>query len=99
VSVMQWLWKHYPANGLYNLGTGQARTFLDLATNTFRALDLAPNISFIDTPADIRDTYQYFTEADMSKLHEAGYKQPFHSLEAGISDYVRQYLREEKIWG
>jgi ADP-L-glycero-D-manno-heptose 6-epimerase len=99
VSVMIWLWQNYPANGLYNLGTGQARTFLDLAANTFRALDLEPRISFIDTPVDIRDTYQYFTEADMSKLREAGYDQPFYSLEDGIEDYVRQYLAEEKIWG
>ena len=55
-------------------------------------------ISFIDTPADIRDTYQYFTEADMSKLKNAGYKKKFHTLEKGIEDYVKNYLLEEKIW-
>jgi len=85
-------------SGLYNVGTGQARTFLDLATNTFHAMGLAPNISFIDTPADIRNTYQYFTEADMSKLRSIGYQRPFYSLEAGIDDYVKQYLLEENIW-
>lgn len=85
-------------SGLYNVGTGKARTFLDLATNTFRAMDLEPNISFIDTPADIRDTYQYFTEAEMHKLRSIGYDKPFYSLEEGIDDYVRNYLREEKTW-
>ncbi|MEM1214092.1 MAG: ADP-glyceromanno-heptose 6-epimerase [Bacteroidota bacterium] len=98
VNVLYWLWQNQPANGLYNLGTGQARTFYDLAANTFRALDLAPEISFIDTPADIRDTYQYFTEANMSKLRQAGYDQPFASLEAGIRDYVQEYLVGNTIW-
>jgi ADP-L-glycero-D-manno-heptose 6-epimerase len=98
VDVIYWLWKNKPANGLYNLGTGKARTFYDLATNTFQAMDLKPNIRFIDTPEDIRDTYQYFTEADMSKLRAAGYEKPFYSLEEGIRDYVKKYLKEEKIW-
>jgi len=87
-----------PENGLYNLGTGTARTFLDLATNTFKAMGLKPNISFIDTPADIRDTYQYFTEANMEKLKKAGYKNDFYSLEKGIKDYVENYLKEKKVW-
>jgi len=65
IAVLYWLWQNSPKNGLYNLGTGQARTFYDLAANTFRALEKSPNISFIDTPEDIRDTYQYFTEANM----------------------------------
>lgn len=98
VNVCHWLWQNRPANGLYNLGTGKARTFLDLATNTFRAMNLEPNISFVDTPEDIRDTYQYFTEANMSKLRAAGYDMPFHSLEAGIEDYVKSYLVKEEIW-
>lgn len=85
-------------SGLYNVGTGQARTFLDLATNTFHAMQLAPNISFIDTPEDIRDTYQYFTEASMEKLRRAGYDRPFYSLEAGIEDYVVNYLLEERTF-
>jgi len=78
--------------GIYNLGTGKARTFLDLAKATFDALDLTPKISFIDTPKDIRDNYQYFTEADMNKLKSIGYAKPFTSLENGISDYVKNYL-------
>jgi ADP-L-glycero-D-manno-heptose 6-epimerase len=85
-------------SGLYNLGTGKARSFWDLAGNTFKAMDLEPNISFIDTPADIRDTYQYFTEANMEKLKDAGYQKDFYSLEEGIEDYVRKYLIEEKIY-
>lgn len=98
VKVCYWLYQNRPASGLYNLGTGEARSFWDLATLTFQALDLEPNISFIDTPADIRDTYQYFTQADMSKLREAGYADNFYSLEEGIFDYIREYLAEEKIW-
>ncbi len=98
VDVIYWLWKNMPASGLYNLGTGKARTFYDLAASTFQAMDLEPNIRFIDTPEDIRDTYQYFTEADMSKLRAAGYEKPFYSLEEGIRDYVKKYLKEEKIW-
>lgn len=79
--------------GLYNLGTGKARSFYDLTVGTFRALALEPNIEFIDMPEDIRDKYQYFTEADMRKLQQAGYTAPFTSLETGISNYVQQYLR------
>lgn len=98
LDICYWLFQHHPASGLYNVGTGQARPFLHLAEHTFRAMGLEPNISFIDTPEDIRETYQYFTEADMSKLLAAGYPGKFHSLEAGIEDYVRQYLMEERIW-
>jgi len=92
VDVITYLMKTKPPSGLYNLGTGKARTFNDLAGATFRALDLEPNIEFIDTPADIRDKYQYFTEANMSKLRTAGYDKPFTSLEDGVEDYVRNYL-------
>ena len=98
VDVLLYFLEKKPANAIYNLGTGQARTFLDLATHTFQALGLEPNISFVDTPPDIRDTYQYFTEADMHKVRAAGYEAPFYTLEAGIQDYVRRYLREEIIW-
>lgn len=85
-------------SGLYNVGTGEARTFLDLATNTFKAMGLESQITFIDTPEDIRDTYQYFTEANMSKLRAAGYQQPFYSLEEGIREYVQNYLLEDRIY-
>lgn len=78
--------------GLYNLGTGRAQTFLALATATFKGLGLAPQIQFIDMPEDIRDTYQYFTQANMHKLRAAGYTEPFKSLEEGAEDYVRNYL-------
>ena len=92
VSVISFLLEKKPTSGIYNLGTGKARTFLDLAKNTFLAMGLEPKISFIDTPQDIRDTYQYFTEANMQKLKNAGYEKPFFSLEDGIEDYVRNYL-------
>jgi ADP-L-glycero-D-manno-heptose 6-epimerase len=98
VNVLYWLWQHRPASAIYNLGTGKARTFLDLVNYTFEAMDLPPNISFIDTPEDIRDTYQYFTEASMHKLQAAGYTTPFYTLKAGIENYVQQYLLEEYIW-
>jgi ADP-L-glycero-D-manno-heptose 6-epimerase len=96
--VLLWCFENKPADAIYNLGSGKARTFLDLASGTFRALGLEPNISFVDTPADIRDTYQYFTEADMSKLRTAGYREPFYGLEEGIEDYVQRYLKDAVIW-
>lgn len=94
VKVCEWLMDNKPKNGLYNLGTGKARTFYDLVSNTFSALGVKENISFIDTPKDIRDTYQYFTEADMFKLRKAGYKNKMHTLEEGIKDYVQEYLKK-----
>jgi ADP-L-glycero-D-manno-heptose 6-epimerase len=80
-------------NGLYNLGTGKARSFTDLVKATFAGLDREPVIHFIDMPEDIRDKYQYFTEANMQKLHKAGYVEKFYALEEGVDDYVRNYLR------
>lgn len=91
-SVCLFLMKEKPTSSIYNLGSGKARTFLDLAVATFTALNKSPNISFIDTPEDIRDKYQYFTEANMSKLIAAGYSSPFTSLESGVKDYVQNYL-------
>lgn len=79
-------------NGLFNLGTGKARSFYDLAANTFIAQGLTPNIEFVDMPEDIRDKYQYFTEANMSKLRDAGYDKAFSTLEEGVQDYVANYL-------
>ena len=98
VDVITFLMKTKPESGLYNLGTGQARTFVDLAKSTFAALEIDPVIDFIDTPVDIRDKYQYFTEANMAKLIEAGYTTPFTSLEDGVGDYVKNYLAEEKYY-
>jgi ADP-L-glycero-D-manno-heptose 6-epimerase len=97
--VCMFLMQHRKNSGLYNLGSGKARRFLDLANGTFAAMGRNPDIEFIDTPVDIRDTYQYFTEADMSKLRQIGYTRPFHSLEDGVQDYVGNYLlHEQAIW-
>jgi len=85
-------------NGIYNLGSGKARTFLDLATATFKALNKSVNIEYIDTPIDIRDKYQYFTEANMSKLVHQGYNKPFTSLEEGVTDYVTNYLNGHRYF-
>ncbi|OUJ71893.1 ADP-glyceromanno-heptose 6-epimerase [Hymenobacter crusticola] len=92
VEVCYFLMHHRQHSGIYNLGTGEARTFLDLTLNTFDALGRTADIHFKDTPEDIRDTYQYFTQADMSKLRSIGYDRPFTRLEDGIQDYVQNYL-------
>lgn len=92
IDVCIFFMHHRKNSGIYNLGSGQARTFKDLVTNTFHAMDKTPDISFIDTPIDIRDKYQYFTEANMSKLRSVGYEKPFHTLEEGVEDYVKNYL-------
>lgn len=97
-AVLMFFYQHQKNSGIYNLGTGQARTFLDLANSTFKAMSLTPNIEWIEIPADIRDKYQYFTEANMQKLRSIGYSKPFYSLEAGIQEYVQQYLLQNKIW-
>lgn len=98
VEVCRYLMETPPTSGIYNLGSGTARTFLDLTKNTFKAMGKAEDISFVDTPEDIRDKYQYFTEADMSKLIESGYDIPFHSLEEGVADYVTNYLETETYY-
>ena len=98
ISVILWMMETVDSqqstveSGLYNLGTGKARSFEDLVKSTFAGLDLKPNIQYVDMPLDIRDKYQYFTEANMQKLIDAGYKKSFYSLEDGINDYVRNYL-------
>jgi ADP-L-glycero-D-manno-heptose 6-epimerase len=98
VEVCYFLMHHRQNSGIYNLGSGEARTFLDLALQTFNAMDKEVNIDFVDTPEDIRDTYQYFTEANMEKLRSIGYEKPFHSLEEGVQDYVKNYLLEGKYY-
>jgi len=85
-------------SGIYNVGTGKARSFNDLVNATFSALDKRTQIEYIDMPEDIRETYQYFTEADMDKIHAAGYSQPFYSLEDGIKDYVISYLSKKEYY-
>ena len=89
--LLEWM-KENRTNGIYNLGTGQARTFLDLGLSVFRAMDKSPEIEFFDIPADIREAYQYFTEADMSGFRKAGYVHQFRSLEEGTEEYVNSFL-------
>ncbi|MBT8327775.1 MAG: ADP-glyceromanno-heptose 6-epimerase [Bacteroidia bacterium] len=90
---LMWFWYNKQSeNGIYNAGTGKARTFNDLANAIFLALHKTPQINYIPTPEDIRDKYQYFTEATMQKSIDAGFNTPFHSLEDAVSDYVNNYL-------
>jgi ADP-L-glycero-D-manno-heptose 6-epimerase len=98
VEVCLFLMEKKPNSGIYNLGSGKARTFLDLAKNTFKNMGKEENVTFIDTPIDIRDKYQYFTEADMSKMLAAGYIGGFHTLEEGVRDYVQNFLIGEKYY-
>jgi ADP-L-glycero-D-manno-heptose 6-epimerase len=105
VKVIGWMMKAYKlhvdshlSSGIYNLGTGGARTFEDLVKATFTGLDRQPNIEYIDMPEDIRDKYQYFTEANMHKLRDAGYSNDFYSLEDGVDDYVRNYLAKNRYY-
>lgn len=98
IKMLEFLRNQKPEDGLYNIGTGTARTFLDLTKATFKAMGKEENISFIDTPIDIRDKYQYFTEADMNKLRNAGYSEKTYTLEEGVDDYVKNYLIPHKIY-
>ena len=92
VNVIFWLMKEKPGSGIYNLGSGKAETFLELGNAVFKALELEPKIDFIDTPEDIREKYQYFTEANMQKLIKSGYTDIFKNIEEGAIDYVKNYL-------
>jgi ADP-L-glycero-D-manno-heptose 6-epimerase len=94
VQVVQWLLAHPHVNGLFNLGTGQARSFLDLARALFAALQRPVRVEYVDTPPAVLAHYQYFTEARMERLRAAGYRQPFTSLEEGVADYVQRYLAQ-----
>jgi ADP-L-glycero-D-manno-heptose 6-epimerase len=92
VDMLLWLYDHPAVNGLFNIGSGKARSFADLAAATFRAVGREPAFEFVDTPLEIRDKYQYFTEARMERLRDAGYDKPFTSLEDGVADYVTNFL-------
>ena len=92
LAIIWFLMQNRKHSGIYNVGTGTARSFMDLTKATFKAMKKEPAISFIDTPADIRDTYQYYTRAAMEKLQGIGYDKPFTSLEEGVHDYVTNYL-------
>jgi ADP-L-glycero-D-manno-heptose 6-epimerase len=94
VDVVLWLLDHPQVNGLFNVGTGQARSFKDLAASVYRALGAEPQIDYVDTPMEIRDKYQYFTEARMNRLRAAGYDRPFTPLEDGIATYVQHFLAQ-----
>ena len=91
--------KHKERGGLYNVGSGKARTWKDLVTALFSAMDIPTNIEYIDLPEHLADKYQYFTEAKLIKIEKAGYKKPLTSLEDGIKDYVKNYLLDKKYLG
>ena len=94
VAAMLWLWRQGQNSGIYNIGTGEARSFLDLISALGKACGRAPNIEFVDIPPDIRPNYQYFTEAKVTRLREAGYNAPFTPLEAAVSDFVTHHLAQ-----
>jgi ADP-L-glycero-D-manno-heptose 6-epimerase len=96
--IIFWLMHHRSNSGIYNLGSGKARTFNDLVTSVFNALNKPIEIDYIDTPIDIRDKYQYFTEANMEKLFTLGYPKSMHELEDGINDYVKNYLSTKRYF-
>ncbi len=98
LNVCFWMMQNKPAPGLYNLGTGKARTFKDLVNSIFKNLNLESNIEFIETPEDIREKYQYFTEADMEKIRTAGYTEEFLSLEKGVDEYVQNFLLKQAFY-
>jgi len=95
VDVMMWLYENEDVSGLFNVGTGKARSFKDLATAVYAALDKEPMIQYVPTPENIRDKYQYFTEANMDKLRECGYDKEFTSLEEGVRIYVQDFLNKD----
>jgi ADP-L-glycero-D-manno-heptose 6-epimerase len=96
--VMLFFMESQKNHGIFNVGTGKARSFLDLTTSVFKSLNLTPDISFIDTPIDLRGRYQYFTEADIQKLRDIGYTKPFTELEAGVEEYVGEFLMAEACY-
>ena len=98
IKVCYWLMENQPASAIYNLGTGKARSFNDLVKSTYAGLEMQPQIDYIDVPEDIRDKYQYFTEATMDKLKAVGYTDEFYSLEDGVGDYVRNYLSQNLFY-
>ncbi len=91
-AAMLWILEHPEVNGLFNLGTGRAQSFLELAEAVFHALDMKPNIQYIEMPIYLREKYQYYTKAEMGKLRERGYLRPFLDVEHGVMDYVQEHL-------
>jgi ADP-L-glycero-D-manno-heptose 6-epimerase len=95
VAMLLFLYDHPEVSGLFNMGSGKARSFADLATAVYRALGGEPEFEFVDTPEAIRAKYQYFTEAPLGRLRSAGYHRPTIPLEAGVSEYVQRFLMSE----
>jgi len=95
VNVMLWLYDNEKVNGLFNIGTGKARSFKDLALATFKAVGKEPKISYIDMPESLKPKYQYYTQAEMQKLRDAGYDKPFTELEDGVEKYVKDFMGAE----
>ncbi len=93
--VMMFMMRHSEVNGLFNLGTGKARSFYDLCKNTFVAMGVPEKIKFVEMPEKLREKYQYFTEANIEKLRSVGYTEPFYTLEEGVRDYVQNYLSKD----
>lgn len=96
--IVIWFLKNPDKNGLFNVGTGKARSFNDLAAATFKALNLAPKIEYIEMPEELRSKYQYYTQADMDKLYSIGYPKPMTSLEDGVKQYVQDFLDKEDMY-
>jgi ADP-L-glycero-D-manno-heptose 6-epimerase len=92
--IMWWLLSNPSVNGLFNVGSGKARSWNALLNAIFNAMSREPKISYIDMPVELRDQYQYFTEASMEKLRKAGYTKLMHTLEEGVTDYVQNYLQK-----
>lgn len=92
-----WLLANKQVSGLFNVGTGRAQSFAELAEATFHALDLEPNIEYIDMPEKLRGKYQYYTKAEMSKLYAVGYPYEFMDVEAGVRDYVQEHLAKNYL--
>ncbi len=97
-AIVAHFFQHKSANGIYNVGTGQARSFKDLSENVMKSMGKTPHITYIDMPEDLRGKYQYFTEANMTKLRAAGYSTPSTSLEDGVKDYVQNYLMKSDAY-
>ena len=98
VDVILWMLKNPQVNGIYNVGTGQARSFYDLAKATWKAMGKEPKIGFKEMPETLRDKYQYYTQADLTHLRSIGYSQPMTSLEEGVRQYVQNYLNQEDMY-
>lgn len=96
--VMMFFMEKQANNGIFNVGTGKARSFVDLTSSVFQSMKLSPDISFMDTPVDLRGRYQYFTEAEIQKLRNVGYTKPFTELEEGVGQYVSEFLLSESCY-